>query len=219
MHRFQLGCFFLLCVTLPAEARPVLPIVEDVPWRPFRVHCTAVLKALDEAHAPLPRETVRRLQALLHAEPKDAETAIRTIQEMLDPHCLIGVSINPESRVKAARGPASVELRQDQPMLVLIKIQNDGGVTHPLRVRGPEMMDARERGAVRWLGADLLAEAPFGAQLSGQRLEYRLMRLTAREPGKREATFQFDVGQGTQDLGFRAEVPILFSVHPPRRSD
>jgi hypothetical protein len=36
--------------------------------------------------------------------------------------------------------------------------------------------------------------------------------LRTRQSGKREATFQFDVGQGTQDLGFRAEVPILFAI-------
>lgn len=216
MHRFQLASVFLLCVTLPAGAQPPLPIVEDVPWRLFRVHCAAVLKAI-EAHGSLPAETVRRLQALLNSEPRNPETAIRAVQDLLDTHCLIGVSINPESRVKAARGPASVELRQDQPTLVLIKIQNDGGVTHSLRVRGAELIRAREPGAARWLQAGLVTELPFGVELSGQRLEYRLMRLTARECGKREATFQFDVGQGTQDLGFRAEVPILFTVHQLRR--
>jgi hypothetical protein len=40
------------------------------------------------------------------------------------------------------------------------------------------------------------------------------LRLTARESGKREATLKFDAGQGTQDLGFRAEVPLLFRVAP-----
>ncbi len=217
MHRLHLACVFFLSVTLPADAQPTLPIVEDVPWRPLRAHCSAVLKALNEAHASLPAETVHQLQALLDAEPKNPGRAIRTMQELLDPHCLIAVNINPESRVKASRGPASVELRQNQAMPVLIKVQNDGGVTHALRVRGPELVQGRERGAGRWLQADLVAEPPFGAELSGQRLEYRLLRLTPREFGKREATFQFDVGQGTQDLGFRAEVPILFSVHPSRR--
>lgn len=216
MHRLHLTCVLLFGVALPANAQPALPIVEDVPWRPFRAHCGAVLKALDEARASLPAETVRRLQVLLSAEPKDAEAAIRAVQELLDPHCLIGVSINPESRVKAARGPASVALQQDQPTLVLVKIHNEGGVTHQLRVRGPELMRARERGTEGWVQADLVTEPPFGAKLSGQRLEYRLLRLTPRESGKREATFQFDVGQGTQDLGFRAEVPILFSVRPRR---
>jgi hypothetical protein len=40
------------------------------------------------------------------------------------------------------------------------------------------------------------------------------VRLAAHEAGKREATLKFDVGQGTQDLGFRAEVPVLFTVRP-----
>jgi len=39
-----------------------------------------------------------------------------------------------------------------------------------------------------------------------------VLRLRASAAGKREATLKFDVGQGTQDLGFRAEVPVLFTV-------
>ncbi len=34
------------------------------------------------------------------------------------------------------------------------------------------------------------------------------------EAGQREATIVFDIGQGTQDLGFRSEVPVLFSIKP-----
>src|SRR5262249_45925301 len=34
------------------------------------------------------------------------------------------------------------------------------------------------------------------------------------EAGKREATIGFDVGQGTQDLGFRGEAPVLFDIRP-----
>jgi hypothetical protein len=103
--------------------------------------------------------------------------------------------------------------------LVLIKVHNDGGVTHQLRVRGPEIVRPGKRDAERWLRATLVPQAPFGEKLSGRRLEYRLLRLQPRESGKREATFQFDVGQGTQDLGFRAEVPILFSIQKPTRKD
>jgi hypothetical protein len=32
------------------------------------------------------------------------------------------------------------------------------------------------------------------------------------DSGRREATLGFDVGQGTQDLGFRGEVPVLFDI-------
>ena len=38
--------------------------------------------------------------------------------------------------------------------------------------------------------------------------------LYSSEAGRREATISFDVGQGTQDLGFRAEAPVLFDVAP-----
>jgi hypothetical protein len=144
--------------------------------------------------------------------PDDPAAASAAVQKLLDPHCLIAVSINAESRVKASRGPAVVRLEQNRPAVVLLKVNNDGGVTHALRVYGPELVRAGERGAGSWLEAALLTEAPFAPELTGRRLEYRLLRLTARATGKREATFQFDVGQGTQDLGFRAEVPILFSV-------
>jgi hypothetical protein len=50
--------------------------------------------------------------------------------------------------------------------------------------------------------------------LSGLKVEYALALIHSSESGKREATLSFDVGQGTQDLGFRGEVPILFTVRP-----
>jgi hypothetical protein len=79
-------------------------------------------------------------------------------------------------------------------------------------VSGPQLRSATEKGAERWLEASILAPMPGGKGISGNRLEYALLRLTPHEVGKREATLRFDVGQGTQDLGFRAEVPVLFNV-------
>jgi hypothetical protein len=193
-----------------------LPVVEDVQWSPFRAHCRQLLRVLDKSSAPLPAESVRSVRALLDSEPDDPREAVRGVQKLLDAHCLLAVSINPESRVKAARGPAAIELRQNQEAMGLLKIHNDGGVTHTLRLYGPEILREGERNEGRWLEAKLIADAPFSPKLTGQKLEYRLLRLTPRQSGKREATLQFDVGQGTQDLGFRAEVPILFTI---RRSD
>ena len=45
-------------------------------------------------------------------------------------------------------------------------------------------------------------------------MEYLLALIHCNEAGSREATIVFDVGEGTQDPGFRSEVPILFSVRP-----
>jgi hypothetical protein len=213
MHRVFLAApVWMLSVALSAEAHAPLPVVEDVKWEPFRDHCRRLLKTLDAAKVPLPVETVRGVQKLLDKKPDHPDAAIRAVQELVDPHCLLAVSINPESRVKAARGPAVLKLFRNQETVALIKIHNDGGITHRLRLRGPEIVRGDERDDGRWLHAVLVPDASSGAELSGRRLEYRLLRLTPRESGKREATFQFDVGQGTQDLGFRAEVPILFAI-------
>jgi hypothetical protein len=217
MYRLLVAMLLVMAfVVAPAGAQTPLPLVEDVRWQPFRKHCRQLLRALDAAQAPLPAETVRSVQALLDKKPDNPEAAARAVQKLLDPHCLLAVSINPESRVKAARGPAAIELQQNQPAVVLIKVYNDGGVTHRLRVHGPGILRDDEAAEGRWLRAVLVTDAPFGPELSGRRLEYRLLRLTPREVGKREATFQFDVGQGTQDLGFRAEVPILFVIRAAR---
>jgi hypothetical protein len=213
MHRSLFAASLLILLAgLPVEADPPLPVVEEVEWAPLRDHCRQLLRALDKRGAPLPAKTVAELTALLRRPPDDLAAACAAVQNRLDAHCLIAVTINAESRVKAARGPAAARLRQNQTALVLIKIYNEAGVTQGLRLHGPELIRSGERGPGRWLEAVLDNETPFVSQLSGRRLEYRLLRLTPRQSGKREATLQFDVGQGTQDLGFRAETPILFSI-------
>ncbi len=212
MHRtFLFPLMLILFSVLRVDAQTAFPLVEEVEWGPFRDHCRQLLQTLDKSDSPLSAKTVRQLRSLLDRAPDDPAAASAAVQKLLDPHCLMRININAESRVKAARGPAEIQLHQDRPSLVLLKIHNEGGVTHALRLYGPELVRQGEEGARRWLEAVLVTE-PFAPELTGQRLEYRLLRLTARQPGKREATFQFDVGQGTQDLGFRAEVPILFSV-------
>ena len=55
---------------------------------------------------------------------------------------------------------------------------------------------------------------PLNETLSGLALEYRIVELYSRDAGKREAKLAFDVGQGTQDLGFRNEVNVLFDCEP-----
>jgi hypothetical protein len=192
-----------------SSCRAELPAVTDVSWPHLRDHCRELLRGLDAAKAPLPAETARALQALLDREPADPDDAVAAVQKLLDPHCLVGVNINPESRVKAARGTMPAELRLGQGTVVLVRVHNDGGVTSSLAVGGPGVAAAKEDGG--WLEAVPVTRA----RLSGRRLEYVALRLTPREAGKREATLRFDVGQGTQDLGFRAEVPVLFTVRTP----
>jgi hypothetical protein len=68
--------------------------------------------------------------------------------------------------------------------------------------------------ADRWLDLQMFDSQPLAKTLSGLPLEYRILQLYSRDAGSREATVAFNVGQGTQDLGFRNEVPLLFKCLP-----
>jgi hypothetical protein len=193
------------------------PVVEGVSPQKFRVHCERLLKAVKTLHVPLPAAAVADLERLLAAESEKPEAFVEAAQKLLDGHCLVRVSINPESRVKAAPGSAVAELVRGRPVFLLAKVHNEAGVTHALKVKGPQLIAKGEGREGRWLEAEVHRGPPLGKTLSGQPVEYVLLRLTAHEAGKREATLMFDVGQGTQDLGFRNEVPILFTVRQARQ--
>ncbi len=205
--------FFLVSVSGLRGAEP-LPRVGGADWPAVRTR-SRVLLAMLKKQDTLPAEIAKKWTALLAEDSKDDEVALERLQELLDPLCLIGVHINPESRVKAARGPREAVLTRGKTTVVLVKVHNEGGVTPPLSVTGDELMEAGKKDAARWLEASVIAAPP--GMLSGVKLEYVALRLTGRESGKREATLKFDAGQGTQDLGFRAEAPILFRVVEPSR--
>jgi hypothetical protein len=57
-------------------------------------------------------------------------------------------------------------------------------------------------------------DRPMKRPLSGLGLEYRIIQLYSRDAGKREAKISFNVGQGTQDLGFRSDADVLFQAEP-----
>ncbi len=149
------------------------------------------------------------------------------MQKALDPLCLAGVNISPESRVKATRGQAPAQLAQHGWRVFLIKVHNAAGVTAPLRVISPnataprfatnkpepDRTDVSQRD--QWLAIESYDKQPLTKSLSGLELEYRVVALYSRDAGKREAKFSFDVGQGTQDLGFRSELNVLFTCARP----
>ncbi len=212
MIRTHFAVLALVVLAGSLRAQSDLPLVEDADGKALRLHVKNLLSGLEKQGAALPAETRAQLRPLLDKEPSDPTATATALQKVLDAHCLLGVSINPESRVKAARGPAVIDLRQDEAKFMLVKIHNDAGVTAALTISGPQLAAPGKTTEERWLEASVVTEAPLTAKLSGQRVEYVVVKLTARAAGKREATFKFDVGQGTQDLGYRAEVPILFTV-------
>jgi hypothetical protein len=193
-----------------------LPIVADVPLQPLVSQVTRLIAAADYLGAPLPSDHQREIETAF--KMADEKSAVTAIQRVLDCHCLVGVEVNPQMRVKVAPGPARPELVEHGWRQFLVKVHNEAGTTAVLR--GISSQARRLAGAMPdeirnlWLDLQMFDSQPLTRTLSGLVLEYRIVQLYSRDPGQREATLTFDVGQGTQDLGYRAEVPILFTIQP-----
>jgi hypothetical protein len=193
-----------------------LPLVADVPLQPLVAQVTRLLAAAEYLGAPLSPDHQRELEVAFKMTSE--ESAVTSIQRVLDCHCLVGVEINPQMRVKVAPGPARPELVEQGWRQFLVKVHNQAGTTAVLR--GISSQARRLAGAMPdelrnlWLDLQMFDSQPLARTLSGLVLEYRIVQLYSRDPGQREATLTFDVGQGTQDLGYRNEVPILFSIRP-----
>jgi hypothetical protein len=204
-----------------------LPVVVDVEFQPLSAQVKRVVEALGSLGQPLVGEEKSRLEQAVDSTGKDAD--IRTIQEILDKHCLVGIEINPESRVKATQGPAAARLVQSGWSVFLVKVHNEAGVTAELVAKSPNAAPVYRRSSnqpyasttirpaeiiQRWADVSMFPDRPLKRTLSGLSLEYRILQIHSRDAGKREAKISFDVGQGTQDLGFRSDVDILFNCEP-----
>ena len=109
--------------------------IRKVALQPLLLQVDRLKNALDYLGEPLPSPILRKLDAA-KAEKK-TDRGIELIQEALDPFCLVVVTINPESRVKVAEGPAGKELAEHGWRNFLVKVINQAGVTAPLRVSSP----------------------------------------------------------------------------------
>jgi EF hand len=213
---------------LNSAASALTPVVVEA--QPLAANIERLDQALEYLGAPLPADL--RFALKRAGQARDANG----LQELLDSRVLLAVHINPEARVKLGRGPAAAELQQAGYTPVLVKITNEGGVTGRLRMGSPQsgpvyagmselsgnrmqQQHLRENENVdkrtdRFLDLEMFTTAPMTPTLSGLQVEYAIALFYSTEAGRREATISFDVGQGTQDLGFRAEMPVLFTVKP-----
>jgi hypothetical protein len=201
-----------------------------VEGQPLAANVERLAAALEFLGAPLPADL--RANLVKAGQARDAQA----LQQLLDARVLLSVHINPESRVRVERGPAPALLQQAGYTPVIVKVVNESGGTQRLRIGSPqagpvyagmarlsaERMQQQhlrenenvERRTDRFLDLELFTAAPMTTNLSGLELEYVIALIYSSESGRREGTITFDVGQGTQDLGFRAEAPVLFTVKP-----
>ena len=205
----------LLLGSQPTQAQS-LPTVTDVDLQPLKAQINRLIQAKEYLGEPFTEATKRALgQALGQA---DESEAVVSVQEILDKQCLADIQINPESRVKVNAGPAKRILVEQGWRNHLVKVRNEAGVTAPLQANSPNASphagSTKEQISDRWLGLSVFNSQPLTKSLSGLELEYRIIQLYSRDAGKRDAKLSFDVGQGTQDLGFRNEVSLLFDCQP-----
>ena len=204
---------FLSC--LLALSAKALTVVTNVDLQPLHAQVARVTAALSYLGAPLSDAEIKELDA---APSLPQAQAVEKIQTILDRHVLFGVNINPEMRVKVQAGEAKPELDELGWRVFLVKVANESGTTAKLAGSSPNAQrlfnSPSNEVAGRWLDLSMFDSQPLTPTLSGLTLEYRIIQLYSRDAGKREGKFAFNVGQGTQDIGFRNEVDVLFTCRP-----
>lgn len=212
----------------PVQEAEGLAIIA-VDRQPFVAATKRLVQALDSVGRPLTDDEQRRLEELYR--DSDDNRSVAEIQQLLDVHCLAGIHINPESRVKVEPGAVAPRLMENGWSTFLVKVHNEARINPALRCFSPQAqplfqvsngspepeiaispVDTKDR----WLELELPVRQPLTPTLSGLEVEYRILQLYSRESGPREATLSFDIGQGTQDLGFRNDVALLFQCQPSR---
>lgn len=103
--------------------------------QPLLSQALRLKQALSFLGSSLSAEDEKRLEALGNQRPTNE--SITAVQEILDPYCLAIVTINPEARVKVARGSAAPKLVQNGWKSFLVKVLNDAGSTAELQVESP----------------------------------------------------------------------------------
>ncbi|KAA2243882.1 hypothetical protein F0L74_12085 [Chitinophaga agrisoli] len=204
-------------------------MVDNIDPQPLLAQALRLQEALAFLGSALAPADVQHLQALQRQALTPATAA--AIQRLLDPYCLATVEINPEARVKVNRGPAKASLIQGGWTSFLVKVHNEAGVTARLEPTSahaspalhistsaaralPENKLSKGQVQNRFLELQLYRNRPLLPSLSGFALEYAVLQVYSKDAGQREADLGFHIGQGTQDIGFRNSIPLLFNIRP-----
>jgi hypothetical protein len=220
----------ILAVGQSQVARAQSAGTPQVPLQPFADQVRQLESTMSFLGQPLEPSSQEAIDAAF-ANP-DPQPAVTQAAAVLDKYAIAVVTINAESRVSVQRGDAAPDLIQGGTRLFLVKVINLAGVTAPLAVESPNSGDVyiQSRGSPepaskltnanvteRWAEISFYDKPPLEERLSGFPLEYRVLTIFSRDAGQRSAKLSFNVGQGSQDVGFLNETAILFNAAPARR--
>ena len=232
--KYSLLLFFLIHTTLLTGQHEHhhhtggdIPIIHNVEAQPLLAQAIRLKEGLEFVGSPLPAEASEALNKLRHEAHSDG--IVHQIQTILDPYCLAFIDINPESRVKVSPGPARAQLKQEAWTTLLVKVYNQANITARFEVESPQSAPALHvstsghrmkaenalspgQVADRFAEMSIFSGRPLSDALSGLEVQYFLLQIYTRESGKREIKLGFNVGQGSQDIGFRNTIDVLFNI-------
>ncbi len=218
-----LYAFFCSIAAYPQNA------ASTVPLQPFADQVRQLESTLDFLGQPLASPDQQAINRAFASS--DPQAAVGQASAVLDKYTLAIVTINAESRVSVERGSAGPDLIQDGTRIFLVKVINQAGVTAHLAVESPnsgnvyiqsdnnpEPPHKLTNGDVmdRWADISTYDKPPFWLRLSGLTLEYRVLMIYSRDAGQRSARLNFNVGQGTQEVGSLNGITILFNAAAAR---
>ena len=224
-------CAVIVCLLLPVQTVSAqdLYTVDNADAQPLVASAIRLADALDVVGSQLSAEDAANIRAFADVEPSD-EIA-KSIQQILDPHVIAMVHISPEARVKIHSGLAAPTLIKNGWKSFLVKIHNEAGTNAELKWESPNAAPAVHRStgaprpktenlispgqlASRFLELSFYTRRPMTNRLSGANLEYAILQVYTSRTGKLEGQLGFNVGQGTQDLGSRNAISVLFDCRP-----
>ncbi len=210
-----------------ADSAP--PGVSKVELQPLAAQAARVVEALDRLGEPL---TQADRKAILAAKgEKDQAKGVAAVQGILDPRCLLSVTLRKDKVVTASlvRGPAAAELAEQGWRTFLVKVINPDGVegyrltptspnAAPLTRRSTSKADPTvvSVGEVSKRFLDLLAfeEQPLLPGLSGLEVEYRVVSIYCRDAGRKEASLGLTLSaKGSKSIDTKP-IRIVFDAAP-----
>ena len=145
-----------------------------------------------------------------------AAESIAAIAATVEPSVVLRVDVNPESRVKLAAVSPLPDLVVDRTHRFLLEVRNEARIHAPLRIVASDRSVDPPRPA-RFCDIGIVDSFASSSVLSGAEREWKIVEIRCTEQGRREVHLEADVGQGTQDLGFRAAADLLLKGVSARR--
>jgi hypothetical protein len=192
-----------------------IPVVVGVDAEPLTACVKDLLATLSILHRPLPFDAQRKVNAALALADPAART--EAIQRALDPECIADLEIDAKGRMRVGPGPARPVLHRHVWRPFVIKVRNAAKMGANFGISSPSA--SPEAGFDRWLDLVLSNNGPLDETISGEPVEYRLIRASSRSLGRRKASLEFELVPDAERPPIGGGVELEFTCITPNSSN